>query len=123
MAKSYESLETWQNAIDLAVKIYDITKLFPNEEIYGLTSQIRRAVVSISSNIAEGSSRPSKKDYRHFVDIAIGSLNEVENLLIVSYRLNFIEEENYFQMKELIEKEGRLLGGLRRFLEDKDDSK
>ncbi|HXX33246.1 MAG TPA: four helix bundle protein [Thermodesulfobacteriota bacterium] len=118
MAKMYENLEVWKEAIDLAVTIYSVTDNFPKEETYGLTSQLRKAAVSISSNIAEGSGRKSKKDFRQFVHIASGSLNEVESLLIVSSRLNLIDVEFFKEIKARIQKLGRLIGGLLRYLND-----
>lgn len=116
MAQSYENLKIWQKAIALAEQIYSVTKKFPKEEIFGITSQIRRAVVSVSSNIAEGSSRSSKKDYCRFVDISLGSLKEVENLTIISLRLGYIDVN--FSDKLLVEASelGKLLGGFRKYL-------
>ena len=99
MAKTYENLEAWIKGVDLAVIIYEITRNFPKEEIYGLTSQIRRSVISISSNLAEGAGRPSKKDFRRFVDIAMGSLNETESLLIVASKLGFVDEQAYLSTR------------------------
>jgi four helix bundle protein len=79
MAKMYENLDVWKEPTNLAVQIYQVTKNFPKEEIRGITSQMRRASISISSNIAEGSGRKSKKDFKQFVHMASGSLNEVES--------------------------------------------
>jgi len=79
MAKMYENLDVWKEPTNLAVQIYQVTKNFPKEEIWGITSQMRRASISISSNIAEGSGRKSKKDFKQFVHMASGSLNEVES--------------------------------------------
>lgn len=103
-------------AIELAVDVYKISKKFPKDEIYGLTSQIRRAVISISSNLAEGAGRSSKKDFRRFVDISIGSLNETESLLIVSSRLDFVQQNIYLETKTKVEELGRILNGLKRYL-------
>jgi len=116
VAQSYENLKIWQKAIALAEQIYTVTKKFPKEEIFGITSQIRRAVVSVSSNIAEGSSRSSKKDYCCFVDISLGSLKEVENLTIISVRLGYIDVN--FSDKLLVEATelGKSLGGFRKYL-------
>lgn len=116
MAKTFENLEAWVKAMELAVHIYKISKKFPKEEVYGLTSQIRRAVISISSNLAEGAARPSKKDFARFVNIAIGSLNETESLLIVSSKLGFIHQDIYLETKTKIEELGRILNGLKRYL-------
>ncbi len=118
MAKTYENLEAWKKAVDLAVSIYEITRGFPAEEIYGLTSQIRRAVISISSNLAEGAGRSSKKEFNRFVDIGMGSLNETESLLIVSYKLGFLENEPFYEMKSQIEELGRILNGLKKYLRE-----
>lgn len=119
MAKSYETLEAWQCAIKLAKQVYEITREFPKEEIFGITAQIRRAAVSISSNIAEGFGRSSVKERRYFVELAIGSLNEVESLLFLSRELGFIDEQRYKELKEIVEKEGCLLGGLLRYISSK----
>jgi len=116
MAKTYENLEAWIKGVDLAVIIYEITRKFPKEEIYGLTSQIRRAVISISSNLAEGAGRSSKKDFRRFVGIAMGSLNETESLLIVASKLGFIDEQAYLSTRSKTEELGRILNGLKKYL-------
>ena len=88
MAISYKDLTVWQKAMDLVVLIYDFTADLPKEEIYGLTSQMRRCSVSIPSNLAEGSRRSTKKDYRSFVINAFGSGSELETQLEISQRLN-----------------------------------
>ena len=85
--RSYRELKVWQLAMDVAEEIYRITSSFPKHEIYGLTSQIRRAAVSVLSNIAEGSSRESTKEYLHHVSIAVGSLAELESQLLLAARL------------------------------------
>lgn len=112
MAKSYETLDAWQGAVELATVIYEITSTFPKEELFGITSQLRRAVISISSNIAEGCGRNSLKDRKQFLGISIGSLNETESLIIVAKKLRFISDEQFGLIKSKLEKEGRLLGGL-----------
>ncbi len=119
MAKMYENLDAWKEATNLAVRIYQITRAFPREEVYGITSQIRKAAVSISSNIAEGAGRKSKKDFRQFVHVASGSLNEVESLLHICFRLDFVESNTYQDLKEDVDKVGRLIGGLIRYLDGK----
>ncbi|MFH2138381.1 MAG: four helix bundle protein [Candidatus Omnitrophota bacterium] len=116
MSKRFEDLQVWQLAVDLAVKIYKSSKVFPAEEIYGLTSQLRRAVVSVSTNIAEGSGRSSKKEYRHFVEIAIGSINEVENLWIIAQKIGYLKEIDFKLIKNNIEEVHGLLNGFRRYL-------
>jgi four helix bundle protein len=119
MAKMYENLDAWKEATNLAVRIYQITRTFPKEEIYGITSQIRRAAVSISSNIAEGAGRKSKNDFRQFVHVASGSLNEVESILHICFRLDFIKPNAYQDLKEDVDKVGRLIGGLIKYLNGK----
>ena len=119
MAKMYENLDVWKESTNLAVQIYKITKNFPKEEIWGITSQIRRASISISSNIAEGSGRKSKKDFKQFVHMASGSLNEVESLLHICSQLDFIKADPYRELKDSAEKLGRLIGGLLKYLDGK----
>jgi len=119
MAKMYENLDAWKEATDLAVRIYEITKNYPKEEIFGITSQLRKAVISISSNLAEGAARKTKKDFKQFVHIASGSLNEVESLLHISSRLNLINADLHKELKEHVDREGRLIGGLLKYLNDK----
>ena len=116
MVKMYENLDAWKEAINLALRIYEITKTFPKEEIYGITLQLRRAIISISNNIAEGAGRKSKKDFIQFVHIASGSLNEAESLLYLCFRLNFITMDTHKELEEDIKRLGRLIGGLLRYL-------
>ncbi|HEY5824999.1 MAG TPA: four helix bundle protein [Cyclobacteriaceae bacterium] len=88
---NYKELKIWQKSVDLAVSIYDVTKNFPREELYGLTSQLRRCAVSIPSNIAEGAGRNTKKDFNNFLGISNGSSCELETQLIIAQRINFID--------------------------------
>lgn len=92
--ESYRNLVVWQKSVDIVVEVYRLTEKFPKEEIYGLTSQMRRASVSIPSNIAEGSRRGSKKDFKNFILIAYGSGSELETQIEISLRLGFIERSN-----------------------------
>ncbi len=89
--KTHKDLKVWQNSIQLVKRIYQTTSKFPPSEQYGLTSQLKRASVSISSNIAEGAGRHSKKEFVHFLYISSGSLSEMETQLIIAYELNFID--------------------------------
>ncbi len=98
---NYHELKIWQESRKLVKGIYTLTASFPKEEIYGLTSQIRRAAVSIPSNIAEGTGRSTDKEFQRFLDYAIGSLFELETQIILANDLNFINTENF----ELIQKE------------------
>jgi four helix bundle protein len=89
--KSHHDLQVWQAAVDFAVKVYRATEAMPKSELYGLTGQVRRAALSIGCNIAEGSGRRSTKDLLHFLDMACGSLREVETCLIVIQRLGMLD--------------------------------
>jgi len=88
---SYKDLVVWQKALDLVEMVYEVTGRFPREELYGLTNQLRRAAVSVPSNIAEGHSRQSTAEFRNFLSIASGSLAEIETQLLIAKRLNYIE--------------------------------
>ncbi|MFC2091709.1 four helix bundle protein [Elusimicrobiota bacterium] len=90
--KSYEDLEIWQRSMDLVEKIYHFSKSFPKEEVYGLTSQIRRAAISIPSNISEGFARYHNKEYRHFLYIALGSCAELSTQILIAERLRYMNK-------------------------------
>ena len=111
---SFEKLEVWQDSINFAKQVYEITNNFPKTEIYGLISQIRRATVSISSNIAEGSTRKSFKDQARFTEIAFGSLLETLNQLIIANKLGYISENELNLIRTEIEKMSRQLNGLKK---------
>lgn len=110
---SFEKLEVWIEAIQAAVKTYKITELYPKEEKFGLISQMRRCSVSISSNIAEGTARLTKKDKAHFMTIAYSSTLELLNQAIISKELNFISEDNYIQLRNDISSITNKLNSLR----------
>lgn len=93
MSHNYKKLVVWQKGMDLVVLIYDLLKHFPQEELYGLSSQMKRAVVSIVSNIAEGSRRSTEKDRKHFFIIALGSVSELETQIEVAKKHSFISEK------------------------------
>jgi len=113
---NFEKLDVWQEAIQLASLVYKITRNFPEHERFGLTNQMRRAAVSISSNIAEGSSRVSRTDFARFVEIATGSLFEVVSQAKVSLNQQFLSKSEYEEIANAAEKECRMLSGLRRSL-------
>jgi len=98
--KNYEDLKVWQKAITLADDIYEATQSFPKEEMFGLRQQLRRAAVSIPSNIAEGSARGTRKDFAQFISIARGSLAELQTQLIIAKNRQFIQEEAHNALKE-----------------------
>jgi len=111
---SFEKLEAWVLAKDLTKQVYLLTKKFPNEEIYGLTSQIRRASISICSNIAEGSGRTSKIDFARFIQIAYGSMMELLNQLIIAEELEYIQKDELVKIREQIDQISIRLSGLRK---------
>jgi four helix bundle protein len=110
--KDYKELEVWQKAMDLAEHAYKQTRLFPSEERYGLTSQIRRSAASIPANIAEGWGRFTTSDYVHFLVIARGSLLELETHMLLSHRLGFLAEHDLADVQRLIVQIGRMLNAL-----------
>jgi four helix bundle protein len=107
--KGYKKLIVWQKADELAYQVYLATKKFPREETYGITSQLRRAVLSIPTNIVEGYGRQSKNELRQFISIALGSLAEVEYLLGFSVKLGYLSNEEHEKLQGLQEEVGRLL--------------
>jgi four helix bundle protein len=113
---NFEKLEVWQKAVDFAEMIYDVTRNFPSDERFGLTHQMRKAALSISSNLAEGSSRNSKVDYARFVEIASGSLFEVVSQSVVSRRRGFLSEDDFAKIYAASEQQSRMLSGLRSYL-------
>ncbi|SKB81872.1 four helix bundle protein [Daejeonella lutea] len=102
---NFKNLTVWQRSIDLTTEIYSITREFPADEKYSLTSQIRRAAVSIPSNIAEGAGRKSNKEFKNFLSISTGSIFELETQIIIAHRLNFIDQlimsEIIFKISEI----------------------
>jgi four helix bundle protein len=116
---NFEKLDVWQEAIQFADLVYELTSGFPDEERFGLTNQIRRAAVSISSNIAEGSSRVSRVDFSRFVEIATGSLFEVVSQTTIALRRKMIPQNDYNRIYAAAEKQSKMLSGLRRSLFDK----
>ena len=110
---NFEKLEVWHKAIAFADLIYDATGVFPNAEGFGLTNQMRRAAVSISSNIAEGSSRVSSSDYARFIEIATGSLFEVVSQSTIAKRRGYLSPEIYQAIYGAAEEQSRMLSGLR----------
>jgi four helix bundle protein len=116
---SFEKLEVWSESKEFTKSIYKLTSTFPDSEKFGLVSQLRRASVSICSNIAEGSARKSFKDKAHFTTMAFSSTVEVLNQLILSFELDFIEENDYLKLRQDIESVTNKLNGLRNYQIDK----
>ena len=113
---NFEKLDVWQKAIDFADLIYSETRSFPLEERFGLTNQLRRAAISVSSNIAEGSSRSSKNDFARFTEIAAGSVFETVSQTFVARRQNLLSENSFRGIYAAAEEQSRMLSGLRRSL-------
>ena len=110
--KDFRQLKVWEKAHQLALAIYKATKEFPKEELYGLTSQIRRASMSIPTNIAEGCGRNTDADFARFLQMAMGSASETEYQLILARDLEFISNENYERLHNDVEEVKRMLASL-----------
>ena len=112
MADTYQDLIAWRKATELALEIYRCTRTFPKDEIYGLTSQMRRAGVSVASNIAEGKGRYSRKEFAQFLYRARGSLLELQTQLFIAQELDYLESFASQRMKDKADEVGRILNGL-----------
>jgi len=112
---SFEKLDVWKNAIDLAVDVYKSTGQFPKEELYVLTSQLRRASVSVSSNIAEGNSRETNTEKARFTTVSYSSLMEVLNQLIIAKKLGYISDEELSKYREKISLISNQLNNLKKY--------
>ena len=115
---NFEKLDVWQRANELADLVYKVTRTFPDDERFGLTNQMRRAAVSVSSNIAEGSARSSRNDNARFLEIATGSLFEVVAQSFISRRQGFLNEPDFKTLYTTADELGRMLSGLRRSLRE-----
>lgn len=114
--KPHRNLVAWQKSMDLVTEIYQATGSFPNEEMFGLTSQIRRAAVSVPSNISEGAADRTTQQFSNFLSNAIGSLNEIDTQLDLGYRLGYLKRENYDYLYKLLDECLALTYGLRKSL-------
>jgi len=117
MMAGYRDLIVWQKSMDLVVAVYQISSLLPKTETYGLVSQIRRAAISIPSNIAEGRGRESNGDYCRFLSIAYGSLCDVETQFEIAVRLGFVQQETIVQILSNCSEVARLLRGLQKSID------
>ena len=113
MGFNFEDLNVYNKAVDLVNDVYLLTKIFPKDEMFGLTSQLRRAAVSISSNISEGSAR-SKKDFSRFIDMARGSVFECVTLLQISLKQRYVGQKKFIDLKDKLTDLSKMLSGLRR---------
>jgi four helix bundle protein len=110
--KSHKDLNAWKIAMDLVVEVYMVTQLFPKHELYGLTNQMRRAAISVPSNISEGAGRKHTKEFIQFIFIALGSLSELETQAIISKRLDLLSEPQFIILDKQILAIRMLLRGL-----------
>ena len=116
---NFERLTVWQRAMDFCELIYKETNKFPKEEMFGLTSQLRRATTSIPLNISEGSACGSKREFKHFLNIALCSQYEIVSIIRLSKRLNFLTEASYTKISNALDEIGKLLHGLINSLKSK----
>ena len=116
-SRSYYDLHVWQKSIDLCTYVYQLCANFPRSELYGLADQMKRAAVSVPSNIAEGQARESVKDFRRFIAIANGSLAELDTQRIIAHNLHFLTAENSTMLKHRITEVRKMLYGLRESLQ------
>ena len=117
--KTYRDLQAWQKSMTLVTEIYKILKSFPKDEIYGLTSQMKRCAISIPSNMAEGYGRNSTNEYIHFLRIATGSLYELQTQLEISTNLNYLDKDSFAKLYESSREIERMLSSLIRKLSNK----
>lgn len=114
--KDFKDLVVWQRAMDLVAEVYQVVKKLPKEELYALSDQIRRAVISIPSNIAEGYGRNSSKEFSHFISIAKGSKSELETQLLLCVKIDYLKESDIQNMMYLIDQVGKMLYSLQKKL-------
>jgi len=114
--KTHQDLDVWRKAIGFVTQVYIYTESFPNSEIYGLTNQIRRASVSIPSNIAEGAARNTSKDFSHFLAITLGSIAELETQLIISNNLGYLNREQFEELTSSLISIRKMTLGLKKSL-------
>jgi four helix bundle protein len=117
--KTYRELIVWQKYMDLVTSIYQVLKLFPNDENFGLTSQLRRSAISIPSNISEGYGRNSLNDYIRFLNISVGSLYEVQTQIEIAFNLKYIENEQFKSIYDSTREIERMMSSLIRKLNEK----
>ena len=117
--RSYQDLIVWQKAMELVTKIYQVSNKFPRDEVFALTSQLRRAAISVPSNIAEGQGRSSRKEFIYFLGNAKGSLSEAETQILIARNLSYVSDEDLNTLLELSAEVGRILNGLLTSLREK----
>jgi four helix bundle protein len=115
---NFKNLKVWQKAVDLAVNVYELTKSFPSEERFGITSQMRRSSVSIPSNIAEGTARNSSKSFSNCLDISLGESFELETQGIIANRVGILSQEKFTTFSEDLSEVQKMIIGLKNSIED-----
>jgi four helix bundle protein len=118
--RPHEKLDVWKKSIDFVVALYKATESFPKDEKFGLTSQLRRASVSIPANIAEGAGRKSDREFAHFLSNSQGSASEVDTELLIAHRLTLLPESEYLKLRSSLDEIGRMLTGLSHHIQQKD---
>ena len=116
MEKPHKNLNVWKKAVELSILVYKITETFPKSEIYGLTSQMRRASVSVPSNIAEGAARKGSKEFDYFLNIARGSLSELDTQVEIARGLGYLKNAKVEKLEQLMNEVDRMLYGLSKSL-------
>ena len=114
--KNFKNLKVWQRGIKIVVDVYKKVNHFPKDELFGLTSQIKRSAISIPSNIAEGSGRGTDKEFNRFLDIALGSSFELETQLIIAHELEFLSDESFLHLNKELDEEQKMIVGLQKSL-------
>ena len=117
--QSYRDLIAWQRSMDLVMAVYNVTRQFSKEQIYGLTNQVRRAAVSVPSNIAEGQGRGLGGEFSYHLRVAMGSLQEMQTQLIIGFRLGYLDAASFQPLDQLTEEVGRIIRGLQKSVEDR----
>lgn len=117
--RPHHNLDVWKKAVKFTVQIYKVTDHFPRDEKFGLTSQVRRASVSIAANIAEGAGRKSTREFANFLSIAQGSASEVETELLIAFQLGYFDEKAFRTLSEELDEIGRMVTGLRKHCDSK----
>lgn len=117
--RPHEKLDVWNKAVNFVVAVYKATEMFPKEEKFGLTSQLRRAAVSVPANIAEGAARQSYKEFVHFLSNAQGSASEVETEILIAYRLGYLNESKHLELRAMIDEINRMITGLSQHLKQR----
>jgi len=112
MKRAHKELDVWKLSMELVVDIFQVVDMFPKKELFGLSMQMKRCAVSIPSNIAEGAGRKTKREFRNFLYIAQGSLNELDTQLEIARKLGYLKEDKYKELQEKVLRVGQMLSGL-----------